>query len=395
MKAALCAKGLLVASGEASDDEEEKILPTPSHAANLTFAEQKELLLLQLENRKMEHQMQMDRLRLNEQNERAKRELEQQKLELEAERLDLIKQGKMPGLGDPKLDISTSLRLLPPFNEKDVDTFFVLFERVADAQGWPDSHRALMLQCTLTGKAQRAFSALSVEDAKDYEFIKASFLRLFELIPEAYRQRFRGMRRRPDQSNVEFARDLRLQYQRWCVASNVQTVDDMTDLIVLEQFKTTLPERVAIYIAEKQTANEADAAMLVDEYELTHKANFGERLRSANGQRDAFSFRNKTPNVNPLPVSQDRSGATSDAEQVCRYCQGKGHWKGNCPVLKSKAKACYSFVKPAALAVSPFNSDVVLPNKLKPNYTHRLHRNVSLRNVLHLLLKRIKKPKDI
>lgn len=365
---ALCAKGLLMASADASEDDvDEIVLPSSGHVENLTFAEQKELLLLQLENRKLEHQMHMDRLRLNEQSERAKRALEQQKLELEAERLDLIKHGRMSGLGDSKFDISTSLRLLPSFNEKDVDTFFLLFERVADAQGWSDIHRALMLQCTLTGKAQRAFSALSVDDAKDYEIIKASVLRSFELIPEAYRQRFRGMRRRFDQTNVEFARDLRLQYQRWCVASNVQTVDNMTDLIVLEQFKNTLPERIAIYIAEKQATNEADAAVLVDEYELTHKAHFGERVRSVSGQRDAFSFRNKTPNVNPLPVNQDRSSVTSDAEQICRYCQGKGHWKGNCPVLKSKAKARFSFVKPAALAVSPGESDVVL-SKLKPNY---------------------------
>ena len=65
------------------------------------------------------------------------------------------------------LDIATILHLLPHFNEKDVDTFFLLFERVADTQDQTGSHRALMLQSRLTGKAQRAFSALTVEEACD------------------------------------------------------------------------------------------------------------------------------------------------------------------------------------------------------------------------------------
>ena len=88
--------------------------------------------------------------------------------------------------------------LLPHFNEKDVDTFFLLFEWVADAQDRPGSHRALMLQSRQTGKAQRAFSALSVEEARDYKFVKASVLRAYELVPEEYRQRFRNMQKRSD-----------------------------------------------------------------------------------------------------------------------------------------------------------------------------------------------------
>lgn len=36
-------------------------------------------------------------------------------------------------------DIVGNLRLLPKCNEKDPETFFPLFERVADARIWPDS----------------------------------------------------------------------------------------------------------------------------------------------------------------------------------------------------------------------------------------------------------------
>lgn len=39
-----------------------------------------------------------------------------------------------PGEVDANKHIVTSLCLIPPFNEKDIDIFFLLFKRVADAQ---------------------------------------------------------------------------------------------------------------------------------------------------------------------------------------------------------------------------------------------------------------------
>lgn len=41
-----------------------------------------------------------------------------------------------------------------PFNEKDVDKYFVLLERVATTLKWPKNVWTLMLQCVLSGKAQ-------------------------------------------------------------------------------------------------------------------------------------------------------------------------------------------------------------------------------------------------
>lgn len=48
----------------------------------------------------------------------------------------------------------------------------MLFERVADKQKWPETECTLMLQCVLTGKAQRVYSALSGADSQNYEKVK-------------------------------------------------------------------------------------------------------------------------------------------------------------------------------------------------------------------------------
>lgn len=78
-----------------------------------------------------------------------------------------------------------NLRLLPKFSESFPDTFFSLFECIANARDLPDSDRTMLLQCILTSKAQESYSALSVAESKVYEVVKSAGLKVYELVPEA------------------------------------------------------------------------------------------------------------------------------------------------------------------------------------------------------------------
>lgn len=249
----------------------------------LSFEQQKELLTMQLEHEKLKQQKELEiQLEL----EKMKFKTEQTKLELEHYKLNLIKEGKLndnsgrDSVGSSetfsRCDVSTKLRLMPKFNEKDLDTFFPLFERVAGTCEWPDTERTLLLQCVFTGKAQEAYSALSSEDSKVYGKVKAAVLKAFELVPEAYRQRFRSLRKREHQTHVEFVRDMVLQFNRWCSASEVDTFQQLCDLVALEQFKNCVPETVATYLNERKVKTPQEAAVLADEYILTHKCTFGD-----------------------------------------------------------------------------------------------------------------------
>lgn len=88
-------------------------------------------------------------------------------------------------------DIGKCIRFVLSFNDKDVDKYFTLFERVANTLQWPKHVWTLLLQCVFTGKAQDAYSSLSSELSLDYEHVKKAVLRAYELVPEAYRQKFR------------------------------------------------------------------------------------------------------------------------------------------------------------------------------------------------------------
>lgn len=142
---------------------------------------------------------------------------------------------------------SSNLRYVPKFNERDPDTFFKLFERVAAARGWPDAERILLLQCVLTGKAQEAYSAVCAQENLTYDGVKTAVLKAYELTAEAYRQRFHRWVKQDRQTHVEFTNELVTHFRRWCAAAAVSTFEKLSDLIVLEQFKNALPGQVVTY----------------------------------------------------------------------------------------------------------------------------------------------------
>jgi len=53
---------------------------------------------------------------------------------------------------------SKYIRLVPPFRETEVDSYFVAFKCVANKLRWPKDMWALLLQCSLTGKGSLLIS---------------------------------------------------------------------------------------------------------------------------------------------------------------------------------------------------------------------------------------------
>ena len=72
------------------------------------------------------------------------------------------------------------------FQEKEVDKYFAHFEKVADSLNWPKE------SWVLVGKAQEIYGSLSIEQSSNYKHVKEAILKAYELVPEAYRQKFRN-----------------------------------------------------------------------------------------------------------------------------------------------------------------------------------------------------------
>ena len=102
-------------------------------------------------------------------------------------------------------DVTKHIRLVPPFQEKEVDKYFLHFEKVAENLNWLKEHWTLLLQSVLIGKAREIYTQLGVKQSHHYETVKELILKGYELVPEAYRQKLRNCKKDSNQTYVEFA----------------------------------------------------------------------------------------------------------------------------------------------------------------------------------------------
>ena len=95
---------------------------------------------------------------------------------------------------------------MPSFQEKKVDKYFAHFDKVTDSLNWPKEIWVLLLRSVVVGKAQEIFGSLSVDQSSNYEHVKEANLKAYELVPKAYRQKFRNYLKYDSKTYVEFAR---------------------------------------------------------------------------------------------------------------------------------------------------------------------------------------------
>ncbi len=232
-----------------------------------------------------------------------------------------------------------------------------MFERIASALNWSKEVWPLLLQCRLTGKAQDVCASLSLEGSLNYDMVKTAILHAYELVPEAYRQRFRSHKKNSSQTFVEFAREKGVLFDKWCISSKVTDFKTLRELILLEEFKNCAPERVVVYLNEQKVSTLSQAS--ADEFALTHKNVF------TNVRFD------KTASV-PLSTQSRPKSVTlkSKEDRECFYCHKFGHLIADCSMLKRKqqgsVKKSVGFVKAIDVDVDSAERDGRLDFSYEP-----------------------------
>ena len=77
------------------------------------------------------------------------------------------------------------------------------------------------------------------------------------------------------QTYTEFARDKEALFDRWCASKEVvKDFEKLRQLILVEEFKSCLPSNIKTYIDEQKANSLQQAAVLADDYSLTHHGSF-------------------------------------------------------------------------------------------------------------------------
>ena len=256
-------------------------------------------------------------------------------------------------------DITKHIRLVPPFQEKEVDKYFLHFEKVAENLKWPKEHWTLLLQSVIIGKAREIYTQLTVQQSSSYDTVKELILKAYELVPEAYRQKFRNCKKENEQTHVEFARTKEQLFDRWCSSKKIGSDhENLRQLMLVEEFKRCINSDIKSFLDEKQVETLEAAARLADDYALTHKVSF---INKSNPSRRPFfphSGSKHSPSNPPGSHSQTitpkpkPSGENKDQnplpQPICNYCKRTGHIISECLHLKRK-KEKQEGLKPTGL----------------------------------------------
>ena len=173
------------------------------------------------------------RIQARVESERNRMELEKARIEQETRLREIDLAGIGRGGSHDSFEVAKQARLVPEFEKANVDEYFAHFERTALNLGWPRGCWSMLLQTVQTGKAQRAYATLPTENCADYELVKAAILKSFEMVPEAYWQKFRTQRKKESQFHVEFLQDKKNGLEKWCDSKRIEgDVEKLQQLIL-------------------------------------------------------------------------------------------------------------------------------------------------------------------
>ena len=278
---------------------------------------------------------------------------EQEKALLEAEKEAAAREHelKMASLGKQSpsdkasaFDPARNIRLVPPFQEKEVDKYFAHFEKVADSLNWPKESWVLLLQSVLVGKAQEIYGSLSVEKSSNYEHVKEAILKAYELVPEAYRQKFRNYLKYDSKTHVEFAREKENLFNRWCHSKEIgQDFKKLKQMVLLEEFKDKVRPDIRSHLDEQKVEELEKAAVMADDYALTHKMS----SKSGNPQQKRYHGSGNRENISRNMDDRKRQGKSTENVGLvskveplkpisCGHCGKPGHIITNCWKLGGK-----------------------------------------------------------
>ena len=109
-------------------------------------------------------------------------EIKNRELDLEIKRLCVQKSPQSSVQNSsPVFDVSRNICMVPKFNEKEVEKFFLHFKKVAISLKWPSDVWYVLVQSVLSGKAQEIYSALTEAQCSDYEVMKGCILKSYEI----------------------------------------------------------------------------------------------------------------------------------------------------------------------------------------------------------------------
>ena len=246
----------------AAQAEEWRLL---AQAEERRIAVEERRIAAEAKERRLAAQAEKRRIAAEERN--AEIEIEKLRLEMEARRLTQSQNGEQLNRGLVENIVRTPP--LPSFvdGKNNLDEYLLRFERNANVAKWNRSTWATQLSQMLTGKAVEVYNRLSPEEAMDYQRLKVALLDRYDFTEHGYREKFREARPEEHESPNQFIFRLKNYFTKWIELAEVeQTFVGEVDLIVREQFTSSCPKDLSMWLKQSNLKTLDELSRLADQY---------------------------------------------------------------------------------------------------------------------------------
>ncbi|XP_077987486.1 uncharacterized protein LOC144442090 [Glandiceps talaboti] len=231
--------------------------------------------------------------------------------------------------------VKASAPKLPAFDENndDMDSYLYRFEKFAESQGWPKPGWATSLSALLSGKALTVYASMMINDAMDYDKLKESLLKRYQLNEEGLRVKFRNSRLEGHETATAFAGRLEHYFDRWTALAKVENkYEKLKDMLVREQFLSCCDKDLSLFLREREIANINDMTEYADRFrEAREQVGPKEQVKSQKNTFQGQKFVSAKSNaVGRQTGSQEIDTTRRTGIKRCFSCGKTGHISVNC-----------------------------------------------------------------
>ncbi|XP_068214077.1 SCAN domain-containing protein 3-like [Palaemon carinicauda] len=274
-----------------------------------------------------------------EENEKQREENEKQREENEKQRAHELELQKIRGATSNPSHVTVAVdttRPLPFCDTDDITAYLVRFEKVAVSLNWERNSWSVQLASLLRGKALDIYTSLSDDVTSDYASLKEALLKGFKKTSDWYRTAFKTAKMDSKSTYEQYLNMLFRNFDLWINSLSVtKDYEDLRNIIVCDQFMSTLPKEMRLFLKERKPRTPEDYSSLADTYASAHKCYPKDEQKYFRHNANLSSSSDKiSASEKPEKTNLSRPGKIA-----CYGCGQSGHISRNCPNKVPKKKS--------------------------------------------------------